>query len=171
MKKSYILILCSIFLYSTSYAFKNRVSIGCGFFMKTVTTENERYIDAFPLPAISYTFLTTPSFTPFCHLGIETIAGNNPIKNFYSLSLNFKLYLYENYSGPLIRFSPLSQCNFGHLISEDPFLNYRLGVIGGYCFSSWNRFNFEVITLIDFPISDKNDFFNCNLDIRYSYRL
>lgn len=169
MKRKLIFLL--VILFSTkvfAFDFENRISTGISlYFDNENINSSENY--KFFLLDLSCEFLFSPF--KYCNLSAETNFEINPFSNNYSISLNIKEYLNDDFSGPFIGFSPISKINFGNLFSGDKYLNYGLGFSFGFNKEINEKFNFETEGIISFCLFDKRNKMKVDLSTSVKYFL
>lgn len=154
MRKILLFVLISLFSNFFLFAHENRANIVVSAYFDELNTYSDKIYD-YILVGFSYEFLTKPFDELFCNLSIETTFNLNPLINVYSLSLSFKGYMQENFTGFFFGISPLSELNFGNLFLENPYLNYAVGFMGGYNQPINDQLSFETKGELVFSLYDR----------------
>lgn len=111
-------------------AFCKENSVSCGFvsYGEIHNDSTDSFFSNAPFFSYERLFKT---FNNSSSLGGEVTFLVDPLKNEYSLSVNFKAYT-KQFEGLYFGFSPFSDVNFGNLFLESPYLNYAIGTIVGF---------------------------------------
>ena len=129
-----------------------RYNFGLSYYYDSQNIDSAKEADHL-LVDYSYEILSHP--LDYCNLSAEVNFSLNPFINVYSLSMNLKGYLGTDFSGLFLGFSPFSECNFGNLFLESPFLNYAVGFFAGYNKQLENNVNVESKGAVVFSVYDR----------------
>ena len=153
MRKFSLLFPILLFSQLLLFAHENRTNFLLSAYLDERNTSSDKIYD-YILAGFSYEFLTKPFVNTFCNFSIETAVNINPLVNVYSLSINVKGYLHEDFTGIFLGISPLSECNFGNLLLQNPYMNYAIGFIVGYNQAINTQLDFETKGEVIFSIYD-----------------
>jgi len=154
MRKFSLLFSFLLFSHLFLFAHENRANFVLSGYMDERNSSSDKVYD-YILAGFSYEFLTKPFENTFCNFSVETAVNLNPLINVYSLSINVKGYMHEDFTGLFFGLSPLSECNLGNLFLKNPYINYAIGFITGYNQAINTQLDFETKGELVFSIYDK----------------
>ena len=129
-----LFVLLNVSASAYSLEFEQNFSAGLSYILDSYNTETEK-ITSVVAPLFSYG--VTGKFpvrdSGFLGLAAEAQIQVNPFCGLVEFSVNFKTKLAADFLPicPYVGFSPLSQCDFGGLFKEEPYLNYSIGFLLG----------------------------------------